>query len=662
MILYIAEKPSLGRAIADALPRPHKKGDGCIYVGNGDVVSWCIGHLLEQAQPEAYNPIFKKWAVEHLPIVPDQWKLEIKPKTRKQFTILKKLIKQADILVNVGDPDREGQILVDEVISFSKVSNTKRSLVKRCLISDLNINAVKKSLDNLRDNSDFIPLATSALARARADWLYGINMTRLCTLQGQKSGFNGVLSIGRVQTPLLGLVVHRDLEIEDFVSKPFYEVLVTLQTTQGECFQAKWKPSDACEAYMDEEGRVLSRKLADNVVTRVLEQNGTVIKVQQSKKKQPAPLPYNLSSLQIDAAKRYGLSAKQVLDICQQLYEKHKLITYPRSDCRYLPMEHYSEANNVTTAINKTCVKLSVAVSQADLRLKSKAWNDAKISAHHAIIPTAKVIDGSRLTSGESNIYELIARQYLIQFYPPFEFLDKQIDTEIAGGLFIAKQKDLLAPGWKVLFPQNKPQTKFETQAKNPRSGENGDQNSGESGDEFPRFTLPDVQQGDSVLCAGADVVDKQTSPPKHFTDATLLAAMTGIARFVKDPAIKKVLRETDGLGTEATRAGIIELLFTRQFLTRSGKDIMATDVGRQLITRLPENMTHPDMTAHWESQLEAISQREMKYNHFMQPMTQSLQQLIEEVGTVRFQGLQGKGGTMQKRRSKKTSVRRKAP
>lgn len=649
MILYIAEKPSLGRAIADALPTPHKKGDGCIYVGNGDVVSWCIGHLLEQAQPESYDPVFKKWNIEHLPIIPEQWKLEVKPKTKKQFTILKKLIKQADVLVNVGDPDREGQILVDEVISFSGVSASKRSSAKRCLISDLNINAVKKSLKNLRENNDFIPLATSALARARADWLYGINMTRLCTLQGQKSGFNGVLSIGRVQTPLLGLVVHRDLEIESFVSKPFYEVFIILQTSTGEDFQAKWKPSEACEPFMDEEGRVLSRKLADNVISRVVAQNGTIIKVQQSKKKQAAPLPYNLSALQIDAAKRYGLSAKQVLDICQQLYEKHKLITYPRSDCRYLPMEHYSEAYQVTAAIAKTCRKLSDAVFQANLGLKSKAWNDRKISAHHAIIPTAKAFDSGRLTVDESNLYELIARQYLIQFYPPFEYMDKQIDTEVCGGLFVAKQKDVLAQGWKMLFPQSK--------GSGSRSANTDNRQDAVAEDGFSGVKLPDVHQGDSVLCTKAHVDEKQTSPPKHFTDATLLAAMTGIARFVSDPTIKKVLRETDGLGTEATRAGIIELLFTRQFLIRSGKEIRATDVGRQLITSLPENMTHPDMTAHWESQLEAISQREMKYNQFMQPLTLSLQQLIEEVGAVRFDGLQGKGKTRARPRRKVAST-----
>lgn len=681
MILYIAEKPSLGRAVAEVLPKPHKKGDGYIEAGNGDVVSWCIGHLLEQAQPEAYDPNYKKWSIAHLPIVPDVWKLEIKPNTKKQFTILKKLIKKADVLVNVGDPDREGQILIDEVINHCGVSKAKKLATQRCLISDLNPSAVKKSLSNLKNNTDFIPLATSALARGRADWLYGINMTRLCTLRGQQSGFNGVLSVGRVQTPLLGLVVHRDLEIEDFVSKPFYEVMVTLKTLKGESFQAKWKPSASCEDYMDDEGRVLSKKLAETVVAKVANQSGRVTKVTEQKKKQPPPLPYNLSTLQIDAAKRFGLSAKQVLDVCQQLYERHKLITYPRSDSRYLPTEHLREVGRVTDAVAKTCSKLSKAVTGANLKLKTKAWNDSKVSAHHAIIPTSKSMDGSRLSQDELNVYELIARQYLTQFYPPFEYADKQIDSEVSGGLFIAKQKDVLAQGWKALFPQSKaaavkPTALSKEQKRNsnttmPVSLSNDVQGSRSGAADASKQTneegfsakqLPLVKKGDPVNCSDAKLVEKQTSPPRHFTDATLLGAMTGIARYVNDPAIKKVLRETDGIGTEATRAGIIELLFMREFLARKGKEIRATMIGRQLITSLPESMGYPDMTAHWESQLEAICQREISYGNFMQPMLQGLQQLVNDVGTVEFSGLQGLGKAPKKWGNKKSFTKKKSP
>ncbi|NQY87035.1 MAG: DNA topoisomerase III [Colwellia sp.] len=619
MKLFIAEKPSLARAIVDVLPKPHKKNDGYIEAGNGDIVTWCIGHLLEQAPPEDYDVKYKKWLVEHLPIIPKQWKLKPKPKTRKQLTVIKKLIKQADTIVNSGDVDREGQILVDEAISFSGASKAKIDNALRCLITDMNFTAVKKAVNNLKPNKNYIPLAVSALSRARADWLYGLNMTRLCTLQGQKSGYQGVLSIGRVQTPILGLVVNRDIEIENFISKPFYEVLAHISTANGEKYQGKWKPSKACEPYMDEDKRVLSKKLAENVVNRINDQPATVKKVTQDKKQQVAPLPFSLSGLQIAAAKAFGMSAKQVLDICQQLYEKHKLITYPRSDCQYLPTEHLNDVPAVTNAMSNVSDKLASMLKNADLNKKNRAWNDKKVSAHHAIIPTAKNRPTGALSNDEAKIYEIIARQYIAQFYPNFEYMDKQIDTIIDGGLFISKQKDIIKNGWKDLYPTSN------------KSKENS---------EFSAIKLPNVIAGDSVHCLHGELVEKNTSPPKYFTDATILGALTGIARYVTNTEIKKLLRDTDGLGTEATRAGIIELLFKRQFLVRKGKDIRATEIGKKLITSLPAQISQPDMTALWESQLESISSQTLNYQSFIKGVEQNLQQLIIEVKDIVFTGL----------------------
>lgn len=644
MIVYIAEKPSVARAVAEVLAKPQQKGDGFITLANGDVITWCIGHLLEQAEPEAYDPAYKKWQKEHLPIIPSQWKQQVKPKTRKQFNTVKKLIKQASTLVNMGDPDRVGQILVDEMIHYCDVSKAKRDAAQRCLINDMNASAIKKSLQQLQPNNNFISLATSALARARADWLYGINMTRLCTIQGQFSGYQGVLSIGRVQTPLLGLVVRRDQEIENFVSKPFFEVFARLESADKSSFVAKWQPSKACEPYQDEEGRVLSKALAQTVQQKIQQQQGHVVAVKQASKKQAPPLPYSLSSLQIDAAKRFRLNAQKTLDICQQLYERHKLLTYPRSDCRYLPVGHKQDRNSVCQAIANNCDALASAVQNADLSLSSKAWNDAKVSAHHAIIPTARRLDSARLSKDELNIYQLVARQYLMQFYPAFEYQEYQLDCEISGGLFVAKQKQTLKEGWKSLLPKTK------SPANNPS------QNPSFDGDSVEQPPLPQLKKGDPVLCLDSEVKERKTTPPSHFSDATLLAAMTGIARFVNDPNIKKVLRDTDGLGTEATRAGIIELLFKRQFLRRSGRDIHATEVGQQLINSLPLRMTLPDMTAHWESQLEAISGREISYQHFISPLCQDLNQLVGEVSGLNFSKLKGLG---EKRKPRKTRKKR---
>ena len=645
MILYIAEKPSLGRAIADALPKPHKKGDGCIYVGNGDCVSWCIGHLLEQAEPDTYNPAYKQWRTEHLPIIPKQWQLKAKTDARKQLAVLRKLVKEADHLVHAGDPDREGQLLVDQVIDFLKVKGTKRDNIQRCLISDLNRPAVSRALSQLRPNKDFMPLSVSALARSRADWLYGINMTRAYTLQGRKAGYDGVLSVGRVQTPLLGLVVRRDHDIENFISKPFYQVLAHISTPQGEKFTAKWQPSEACQAFQDEDGRILSQPLAENVIARIKQQPAQVLSQQQKNKQQPPPLPYNLSSLQIDAAKRFGLSAKQVLDSCQHLYERHKLITYPRSDNRYLPNQHFSLATAVLSAIDHNHTSLKTAVSNAAPQRKSKAWNDSKTAAHHAIIPTEKRFDTSKLSNTERNIYELIARQYIAQFYPPYQYCDSEIRLEIAGGLFIAKAKATIDLGWKLLFEK----------AKN-ANNTNISTNTSKTDASF-NHSLPTVKKGENLLCQQGELIEKQTTPPKYFDDANLLAAMTGIARYVSDESLRKVLNDTDGLGTEATRAGIIELLFKRGFLIRFGKQIHASEAGKGLVNGLPKTATYPDMTARWEKELNAISLREANYQSFMLPLENNLISLVVDSQSETLSSLRGLKATVtpsyKKRRKK---------
>lgn len=643
MRLYIAEKPSLGRAIAEVLPRPHRKGDGCIYVGNGDCVSWCVGHLLEQAEPDAYDASFKQWRLEHLPIVPGQWQLKPKSDSRKQLAVLRKLVKEADHLVHAGDPDREGQLLVDEVIAFLKVRGSKRDTIERLLINDLNPAAVTRALGQLRDNREFIPLSTSALARSRADWLYGINMTRAYTLMGRKVGYQGVLSVGRVQTPVLGLVVRRDEEIERFVAKPFYQLIAHLVTAQSEQFRARWQPSEACLPWQDEEGRVLSKALVENVRSRIHRQPARVTASSSKTKRQPPPLPYNLSALQIDAARRFSMSAKQVLDTCQALYERHKLLTYPRSDSRYLPLEHFADRHAVIAALADNSPPLSQAARDADRDLKSAAWNNDKVEAHHAIIPTARTMDIGRLSQAERNVYELVARQYLAQFYPAHEYSDSQIDLEIAGGLFIARARTALKPGWKVLFPARK------------------DDDKGESA---LNTQLPGLHQGDTCLCEHGEILEKQTTPPKPFDDASLLAAMTGIARYVQDPDLRKVLKDTDGLGTEATRAGIIELLFTREFLARSGKQIRSTPAGRGLIHSLPGSAATPDMTARWETELDAISQRRRSYSAFMQPLLASLHELIAQSQVALPEGLKNierKPAPGKKRRAGKTAKQARA-
>ncbi|OQQ07580.1 DNA topoisomerase III [Vibrio splendidus] len=612
--LIIAEKPSLGRAIAAALPNPQKKDQGFIKCGNGDVVTWCIGHLLEQVEPDAYDDRYKKWNLADLPIVPEQWQLRPRKTSSKQLTVIRKLLKDATQIVHAGDPDREGQLLVDEVIDYCKVSKAKKESMDRLLISDLNLPAVKRALSQMRSNRDFIPLSISALARSRADWLYGMNMTRAYTLLGQKAGYQGVLSVGRVQTPVLGLVVRRDEEIENFIPKDYFTLhaLIPYQNN-GQSFdiRARWKPSEACKPWQDEEGRVLNRKLVENVANRIANQPATVTESEQKQSKQAAPLPYSLSALQIDASKRFGMSAQQVLDTCQSLYEKHKLITYPRSDSRYLPKEHYSQRESIVDAIANNAKELQSGAQGADLSLKSKAWNDSKVDAHHAIIPTPKKSSVNGLSANEMKIYQQIARQYLMQFYPPAVFADAKLVFDIAGGVFIAKGRQLIYPGWKVLM------------------GKTDTEEKGDGTD-----TVPPLDKGTVLTCREGVIGDKKTEPPKHFTEATLLQAMTGIARFVANKDLKAILKETDGLGTEATRAGILDTLFKRQLLTRQGKSIQSSPAGRGLIHALPEDSTFPDMTAHWEHQLQGMAERNQAYQPFMQALESKIDGLMGKVKT----------------------------
>lgn len=618
MRLFIAEKPSLARAIADVLPKPHRRGDGFIACGDEQVVTWCIGHLLEQAQPDAYDGRYARWSLADLPIIPDKWQLTPRPSVSKQLNVIKGLLLRADEVIHAGDPDREGQLLVDEVLDYLNLAAEKRQNVRRCLINDLNPQAVERAVQRLRDNRDFIPLCVSALARARADWLYGINMTRAYTLLGRNAGYDGVLSVGRVQTPVLGLVVRRDEEIENFISKDFFEVKAHIVTPAEERFVAIWQPSDSCEPYQDEEGRLLHCPLAEHVVTRIEGQPAVVTSYNDKRESEIAPLPFSLSTLQIEAAKRFGMSAQKVLDVCQRLYETHKLITYPRSDCRYLPEEHFAGRHAVLNAIAAHQPDLSPQPA-VDTERRNRCWDDKKVDAHHAIIPTARSSKTS-ITEDEAKVYGLVARQYLMQFCADAMYRKCVIELDIANGKFVAKARFLAEAGWRTLLGAK----------------ERDDENEG--------TPLPVVAKKDVLLCERGEVVARQTQPPRPFTDATLLSAMTGIARFVQDKELKKILRATDGLGTEATRAGIIELLFKRAFLFKKGRNIHSSDTGKALIHSLPDIATRPDMTADWESTLTKISEKSCRYQDFMQPLVITLQTLIGQAKQSRassaFRGL----------------------
>jgi DNA topoisomerase-3 len=611
MRLFLAEKPSLARAIAEALPGPRARRDGYIECGGGrDVVAWCAGHILELAAPDAYDPRLKEWRVLDLPITPERWLLV--PTAPDLLKTIKALLPRAARVVHAGDPDREGQLLIDEVLEFLQY----RGPVDRLLISDMNPAAVRNSLAAMQTNARFRGLYEAALARQRADWLYGINLTRLYTVLGRAGGHDGVLSVGRVQTPLLGLIVRRDHDIEAFQVATYFVLTATVAFGAGS-FKGTWQaPETATPPLVDVARRLVSRELALAIKAKVEGKTGAVVGCTRQKKSEGAPLPYALPALQMDAGKLLGLAPKQTLDACQALYEAHRLLTYPRSDCSYLPEGHFDQATAVLAAVATNVRELAPVVSAVDRSRKSRAWNDKKITAHHAIIPTTIVAPDDDLSPAERQIYELVARRYVAQFLPAHEFNETRIEIEIGGERFRASGRQTAALGWRQLVSV-------------PKDHEPATDREREDGGE-PDQSLPSLGEGDAVTCVGGSVSEKQTRPPQRFTEATLIEAMTGISRYVDDPKIKQLLRETDGIGTPATQADIIETLFERGFIEKRGRQVVSTPVGRALVGILPEVATRPDMTALWESAMRRIAESQLPLSTFLDAVIRQLGELIE--------------------------------
>ncbi|MDX1633617.1 MAG: DNA topoisomerase III [Marinobacter sp.] len=618
MRLFIAEKPSLGRAIAAALPGPMAKGQGFLRCGQGDdavVVSWCIGHLLEPAEPGQYDPRWQRWHLADLPVFPDQWQLAPRDSARQQLTVLSGLIRKASSIVHAGDPDREGQLLVDEVIRYVGATCP----VERVLINDLTPQAVARAISRPEDNRLFRRLSHSALARQRADWLYGINLTRLYTLNYRQQGEQGVYSVGRVQTPVLGLVVQRDQTIAHFEPRPFFRIQAHCRATEAEDdtpFVARWLVDEAYRDYLDEDDRLLDQEVATRIAADIEGRPGTVTQSRFRDRKEPPPLPLSLSVLQIEAGRLFQMAAKDVLDTAQSLYEKHQLITYPRSDCRYLPEGHFEQRQGVVNAITRVAPELEGAAGSADLSLRSAAWNDARVDAHHGIIPTARSLAPARLSPTEAKIYELVARYYLMQFHPDAIHLEGRLEIRIGQHAFRASETAVFSAGWKSLELRQR-----------------------EAAVNAERTPLPRLDKDEPVLCERSEVTERQTQPPQHFTDATLLSAMTHIARFVSDKELRKTLRETDGLGTEATRASIIETLFRRDYLNREGRFIKSTAKGQALIGALPAAISRPDMTARWEATLEQIRQGEGDPRAFIAALKEQIRAFIQQAGTTTHPG-----------------------
>lgn len=598
MRLFIAEKPSVAKAIAAELGQTGKS-DG--YIECGDTkITWCFGHMLEQAEPDEYTPDDvptnnngkKIWRVDELPIIPGEWILRPKDDAKKQLKIIGSLIKQADVIVNAGDPDREGNLLVDEVLEY--FNNSKP--VKRFWVSSQDSVTIKRGLSALKENADYKGWSDAARARARADWLIGMNLSRAYTLRAARGGSRSVISVGRVQTPTLALVVSRDKEIEAFKPVPYHTIHI--KVAHGECsFGAQWRAKED-QAGLDPEGRLIDTAVADELVSRLKNKDGHISEFKQEPKKQAQPLAFALSDITVIASNKFGYSAEDVLKTCQSLYETHKLTSYPRTDCAYLPEAQFEDAPSVLDAIKAVNPELSSIVDGCDTKIKSRTWNDSKITAHHGIIPTMHKGKKSALSEMERNIYELIVSAYLAQFYPVHEYLSTSVFVSVEDETFAAKGKVVTKNGWKDVYKDSE------------------DDESG--GDENADQDLPTIKKGDAIHCDDAIRKDSKTKPPARFTEGTLTRAMENIHKFVTDPAHKKMLREGDGIGTSATRASIISELKRREFLELKGKKIISTTLGRSVIAALPEVVRSPVLTALYERMLKSIELNESDLNSFI--------------------------------------------
>lgn len=599
-ILIIAEKPSMARAIRDV-------------VGADYQITNAFGHILEQDDPESYldstpvNPATgrKLWRLEDLPILPEVWKKHPIAGSAAQLKTIQGLLKDATSVINAGDPDREGQLLIDEILTYCDY----RGPVQRVWLASLDAASIKKAFADLRNNQQYATLSAAAEARSQADWLFGMNFTRAVSITN-----NAMFSIGRVQTPTLGLVVRRDLAIEQFKARDYFEVFAHCRHANGAgapqgTFAAMWQPASTDGAGFDEEGRLISREVADRIANRATGQ-GKVSRFEKKEQHQSAPLPFSLSALQKAASGKYGMSAKDVLETCQSLYEK-KLTTYPRTDCRYLPAEQWSAAAGILKGLPIPSGLDLDPVTGLDPTRKHAAWNTAKITAHHAIIPTGETASG--LSDKEAKLYTLIWKSYAALFLPDYRYYAISIGVDLGGESWSVTGRTDIAPGWKALYGQ---------------SDTDDDEEAGASG-------LPDLRVGDPLSGERGEVREKRTKPPARFTDGTLIDAMANIHKFVEDPEARAKLKETAGLGTEATRANILETLFKREYLKRDGKKVLSTEKGRSLALflekHLPE-LVDPAITAQWEGYLDRIAEGKLDPERFSQAIRQTVRKFTDDL------------------------------
>jgi len=593
--VVIAEKPSVARDIARVLDC-NKKGNGFLE-GNKYIVTWALGHLVTLADPESYDDKYKTWKLEDLPMLPNELKLVVIKQSSKQFHAVKSQLQRSDVeeIVIATDSGREGELVARWILAKAKVNKP----TKRLWISSVTDKAIKDGFRNLKPGKAYENLYASAVARSEADWYIGLNATRALTTR-----FNAQLNCGRVQTPTVAMIAAREDEIKNFKSQTYYGI--EAQTTEN--LKLTWQDAKG-------NSRSFDKEKVDGVVKKLGKQPASIIEIEKRQKKSFSPGLYDLTELQRDANKIFGYSAKETLNIMQKLYEQHKVLTYPRTDSRYLSSDIVETLPERLRACGVGEYRpLTNKILSKPIKVSKAFVDDSKVSDHHAIIPTEGYVNFSAFTDKERKIYDLVVKRFLAVLFPAFEYEQLTLRAKIGEENFVARGKTILSTGWKEVY-----ENRFEDE---------------DAGDGLKEQILPRIEKGDTLNVKLIAQTSGQTSPPARFNEATLLSAMENPAKYMEtnNKQLAETLKSTGGLGTVATRADIIEKLFNSFLLEKRGKDIHLTSKGRQLLDLVPEELRSPALTAQWEQKLEQIAHGKLKKEVFISEMKKYTKEIVAEI------------------------------
>lgn len=593
-IVVLAEKPSVGRDIARVL-NCNKKGNGFLE-GDKYIVTWALGHLVSLADPEEYNKRYKTWNMEDLPMLPEKMKLEVIRQSSKQFYAVKEQMHRKDVgeIIIATDAGREGELVARWIIEKANVKKP----IKRLWISSVTDKAIKDGFNNLRDGKTYENLYHSAVARAEADWVVGINATRALTVK-----YNAQLSCGRVQTPTLSMIAQREEEIKKFVPKEYYGIVASTKD-----LKLTWQDSHTKDI------KTFDINKSNKTLESLKGKDAKVIDIEKSLKKRYSPGLYDLTELQRDANRIFGYSAKETLSVMQRLYENHKVLTYPRTDSKYISDDLVDTLKDRIKACGigqyqKTASKILLS----PIKVNKSFVDNSKVTDHHAIIPTEQRVLLSELNDNERKIYDLVVKRFLAVLFPPFEYEETSIKAKIGNENFVAKGKRVISAGWKEVYSSNY----YEED-----EDDNDDQN------------LPAINKGDVLKVTSLVQTTGKTKPPAPFNEGTLLQAMENPVKYMSDEskALKKIIGETGGIGTVATRADIIEKLFNSFLIEKNGKDIFITSKGKQLLELVPEELKSPALTAEWEQKLGLISEGKLNKDSFIKEMKEYSKTVVKEI------------------------------